>query len=30
MRRIQLDAHYRYTPRLRFHLTYENVGWEIT
>jgi hypothetical protein len=29
MRRIQLDAHYRYTPRLRFHLTYENVGWEI-
>jgi hypothetical protein len=29
VRRIQLDAHYRYTPRLRFHLTYENVGWEI-
>jgi hypothetical protein len=29
MRRIQLDAHYRYAPRLRFHLTYENVGWEI-
>jgi hypothetical protein len=29
VRRVQLDAHYRYTPRLRFHLTYENVGWEI-
>ena len=29
MRRVQLDAHYRYAPRLRFHLTYENVGWEI-
>ena len=29
VRRIQLDAHYRYAPRLRFHLTYENVGWEI-
>lgn len=29
VRRIQLDAHYRYTPRLRFHLTCENVGWEI-
>jgi hypothetical protein len=29
VRRIQLDAHYRSTPRLRFHLTYENVGWEI-
>ena len=29
MRRVQLDAHYRYNARLRFHLTYENVGWEI-
>jgi len=29
VRRVQLDAHYRYAPRLRFHLTYENVGWEI-
>jgi outer membrane murein-binding lipoprotein Lpp len=29
MRRVQLDAHYRYNPRWRFHLTYENVGWEI-
>lgn len=29
VRRIQLDAHYRYNPRWRFHLTYENVGWEI-
>jgi hypothetical protein len=29
MRRIQVDAHYRYNPRWRFHLTYENVGWEI-
>jgi len=29
LRRVQLDAHYRYSPRWRFHLTYENVGWEI-
>ncbi|MFN7016190.1 MAG: S-layer homology domain-containing protein [Fimbriimonadales bacterium] len=29
MRRVLLEANYRYTPRWRFHLTYENVGWEI-
>jgi hypothetical protein len=29
LRRIQVDAYYRYNPRWRFHLTYENVGWEI-
>ncbi len=29
MRRVQLEANYRYNPRWRFHLTYENVGWEI-
>ncbi|MFN3691140.1 MAG: hypothetical protein ACK4UU_09475, partial [Fimbriimonadales bacterium] len=29
MRRLMLEANYRYTPRWRFHITYENVGWEI-
>ncbi len=29
LRRIQIDANYRHTPRLRFHITYEYVGWEI-
>lgn len=29
MRRVMLEANYRYNPRWRFHLTYENVGWEI-
>ncbi|MCX7926302.1 MAG: S-layer homology domain-containing protein [Fimbriimonadales bacterium] len=29
VRRVMLEANYRYTPRWRFHLTYENVGWEI-
>ncbi|GIV09134.1 MAG: hypothetical protein KatS3mg020_0210 [Fimbriimonadales bacterium] len=29
LRRIQIDANYRYTPRWRLHLTFEYVGWEI-
>ncbi|OYT73970.1 MAG: hypothetical protein CFK49_00630 [Armatimonadetes bacterium JP3_11] len=29
LRRVMLEASYRYTPRWRFHLTYEYVGWEI-
>ena len=29
MRRVMLEANYRYTARWRFHVTYENVGWEI-
>ncbi|GIV04734.1 MAG: hypothetical protein KatS3mg016_0309 [Fimbriimonadales bacterium] len=29
LRRVMLDASYRYNPRWRFSLTYEHVGWEI-
>lgn len=29
LRRVMLEASYRYNPRWRFHLTYEYVGWEI-
>jgi hypothetical protein len=29
LRRVMLEAGYRYNPRWRFNLTYEYVGWEI-
>ncbi|MCS7208887.1 MAG: S-layer homology domain-containing protein [Fimbriimonadales bacterium] len=29
MRRVLLEARYRYSPRLQFFLAYENVGWDI-
>jgi hypothetical protein len=29
LRRVMLEANYRYNPRWRFNLTYEYVGWEI-
>ncbi|MDW8106780.1 MAG: S-layer homology domain-containing protein [Armatimonadota bacterium] len=29
VRRVQLEARYRYSPRLQLGLIYENVGWEI-
>jgi hypothetical protein len=30
LRRVMLEANYRYNPRWRFNLTYEYVGWEIS